>query len=269
MVVAGVVVVLGLVTYGWSLAVGPARNQANNGALPLPAVVPATGKCVVSYAVWSDVNGKFNARVTVANRNDAPIGAWKLWFIMPGDQVLSGKGKVRLTQQDNTVTVSSTSALASRKSVTLPISGRYKLSNATPLAFTLNDHTCETFVSRPGETPRRVEHLSDGGVRLAPTTSTPAPGVSIDPGGVVHITPTTTPPSSDRPTTPTPSDPPPTTKPTNDPPPPSLPGPPPTTPTTPPTTATTAAPPTPPHTTPPTSPPIDCDPVDPTCNGAG
>jgi serine/threonine-protein kinase len=238
--------------------------------------VAASGKCVVSYAVWSDANGKFNARVTVANRNDSPINAWKLWFIMPGDQIVSGNGKVRLTQQANTVTVASAAALGPRKSVTMPISGRYSQSNAAPLAFMLNDNTCDTFVSaKPGETPRQVQHLSDGGVRLASPTTTPAPDISIDPGGVVHITPTT----ATATPTPTPSgsklltlDPgtptstgttgitvapkPPTDDPTS------------STPTTTPTTAPTTTSPTP-STSPPSSPPIDCDvEFDPTCNGS-
>jgi serine/threonine-protein kinase len=276
MVVAGAVVVLGLGTYGWSLAaVANRHNQAETVAgLGEPSVVASSGKCVVSYAVWTDGNGKFTARVTVANRNDSPVNAWKLWFIMPGDQIVSGNGKVRLTQDANTVTLASAVALGPRKSVTLPISGRYQVSNAAPLAFTLNDNTCDTFVSsKPGEAPKQVQQLSNGKVQLVPTSGNPAPDISIDPGGVVHIKPTTPAPT----TAPTPTgstlltlDP--TTSPTattktTDPVAPKPPPGPSSTTTTTPTTAPTTTSPTPPTPTP-SSPPIDCDEFDPTCNGS-
>ncbi|MFF5294730.1 serine/threonine-protein kinase [Paractinoplanes globisporus] len=198
MVVAGAVLLLGIGTYAWSLTSSITGTEAHPRGTPQPSVVPATGKCVVSYAVWSDANGQFKAQVTLANRNDSAIGAWKLWFIMPGDQVVSGNGKTQLTQKSNGVTVQSSVPLQPRTTLTVPITGTYQVNNTPPLAFMLNDHTCETFVSsKPGEPSRQVEHLSDGGVRLGPTASsasaTPVPGISIDPQGVVHITPTTAP----------------------------------------------------------------------------
>ena len=64
------------------------------------------------------------------------------------------------------------------------------------MAVKLNGPTCETYVSpAPGVPSKQVEHLSDGTVRLAatPATSSPSVGVSIDPKGVLHITPTTAP----------------------------------------------------------------------------
>jgi len=151
---------------------------------------------VVSYSVWSDGDGQFKAQVTLANRDDIPVTDWKLWFIMPGDQVISGRGKVDLTQADRAVTVKSASPLNPQTTLTLPITGRYQLNNTPPLAFMLNNRTCETFVSsKPGEPSRQVEHLSDGTVRLGatPAASNPSVGVSVDPRGIVHITPTTAP----------------------------------------------------------------------------
>jgi len=270
MVVAGAVVILGLGTYGWSLANGRSHTTTNQpAAIPQPSVVPASGKCVVSYAVWSDAAGRFSAQLTLANRNDTPIKAWKLWFIMPGDQVVSGNGKVPLTQAGNTVTVSSTGALNPQKALTMPITGRYAEHNNAPLAFMLNNRSCETFVSsKPGEPSRQVEHLSNGGVRLGatPSTTSPVPGISIDPGGIVHITPTT------KPTGPTVGPTKGTTPPATQTTPPddgvptetAEPGPPPLA-TTPPAVTPTTSPsisPSPPPTTMPT---LDCDAVDPTC----
>jgi hypothetical protein len=238
LVVAIGVLLLALGTYGFSFTGRP--GDRNLAALPQPSVVPATGRCVVSYAVQSDKNGEFKAEVTLANRNDTAIEDWRLWFIMPGDQVMSGKGKVPLTQEDHSVTVFATAALKPQKALTLPIYGRYTNNNAAPLAFSLNNRTCETFVSAaPGAPSRQVEHLSDGGVRLGatPSTDTPLPGVSVGPGGVVTISPTT------RPTTPPTSSPTPTKTPTS-------------APTTVTTTPTTRPPdPDPPTSEPPTSAP--------------
>jgi serine/threonine-protein kinase len=73
------------------------------------------------------------------------------------------------------------------------ISGQYTNSNAAPMAFKLNDKTCETFVSsKPGEPSRPVQHLSNGTTQLGPlpSTSTPVPGVTIDSQGIAHVKPT-------------------------------------------------------------------------------
>jgi serine/threonine-protein kinase len=197
--VAAAVLLLTGGVYGFSLSKGPGSDKASTSVLPQPSVVAASGKCVVSYAVWADNGGKFSAQVTVANRADSPVKNWKLWFIMPGDQVVYGRGKVQLQQDAHTVTVSSASTLRPQKALTMSIAGQYVKNNTTPLAFRLNNQTCETFVSgKPGEPSRQVEHLSNGQVRLGstPSTTTPVPGISVDPGGIVHITPTTAPTTS-------------------------------------------------------------------------
>ncbi|WP_433365760.1 serine/threonine-protein kinase [Actinoplanes sp. CA-142083] len=199
--VAGAVLLLGAGTYAWSLTsnLTGSSGAGRHAATPQPSVVPATGKCVVSYAVWSDANNQFKAQVTLANRADAPIDNWKLWFIMPGDQVVAGSGKSQLTQAGQGVTVTSASPLKPQTTLNVPITGHYQLNNTPPLAFMLNNRTCETFVSsKPGEPSRQVEHLSDGTVRLGatPAASNPSVGVSVDPGGIVHITPTTAPPTT-------------------------------------------------------------------------
>ena len=262
LVIAAVVLALTCATFGWSLAAGRGVNRANTSTIPLPSVLPATGKCVVSYAVWSDANGKFSARVTLANRDDTAVRNWKLWFILPGDQVVSGNGKVQLYQDGNAVTVSSTSTLDPEKTLVMPITGRYSRHNMAPLAFRLNNASCETFVSsKPGQPSQKVENLSDGTTRLV-SPSTSASGIVVDSSGNVHITPTsastaTTPTggvTTTPPTTPTtiPPSPPPSTPPTTS----AT-----TPPTTPPTTATTTTP----TVTPPTTPSLECDPAAPVC----
>jgi serine/threonine-protein kinase len=207
---------------------------------------------VVSYVVWSDTGDRYKASVTVANRQNAAIKNWELWFINPGDQVLSGKMTgFKLAQQKHEVTVSAPSALSPQKAVTMDITGRYSESNAAPMRFELNKQACETYVSgKPGEPSRPVQVLADGQRRLGPPAAqNPVPGISIGPGGVV--TPVPLPPTTNGPTTPGPTG---TTPGTT------------TTPTTVPTTTTAPAP-GPgepgesPTTTPPTTDPTTTTPV--------
>jgi serine/threonine-protein kinase len=186
--VAGAVALLGLATYGWSLAAttGGSNDGDSPKSLPQPSVVAATGKCVVSYAVRSDDGSRFRATVTVANRDNTAIKNWNLLFVMQGSQVVSGNGKVTLDQQGNMVTVTSSQMLSAQKAVTLDIAGRYKDANPAPMAFKLGDRSCETYVSpKPGEPSRPVQRLSNGEVRLGPAIKTPQPGLAIGPGGVV------------------------------------------------------------------------------------
>ncbi|MFB9361603.1 serine/threonine-protein kinase [Actinoplanes nipponensis] len=165
---------------------------ARDGASPrtpnaISTTLAGSNKCVVSYAVWSDKDNQFKAAITVANRDTTAIKDWKLWFVMPGDQVVTGIGKVKLDQQGRGVTVQSPKVLSPQRTETLQVNGRYNASNAAPMVFQLGGETCQTFVSpAPGAPSRPVEHLSNGTVRLGPvpTKDTPIPGISINPSGV-------------------------------------------------------------------------------------
>jgi serine/threonine-protein kinase len=261
--VAGSVAASGLVAFAITVAAGDRSKDAAEGA---PGVQPTTlagsNKCVVSYAVWSDENNRFKAAVTIANRDTTAIRDWKLWFVMPGDQIVSGNGKLRLDQQGRGVTVQSKSVLRPQATETLQFTGRYQASNAAPMVFELGGQTCQTFVSpAPGAPSQPVEHLTNGVIRLGPvpTEDSPIPGISINPSGVavpVEISDSpnvgATTPGADRTTpTPTPSA---STTPTAPPPsPPSS-----RTPSSEPTTTAT----TPDSTTPPPIPSEDPDPVD-------
>ncbi|GAB1641676.1 hypothetical protein KRMM14A1259_20990 [Krasilnikovia sp. MM14-A1259] len=259
----------------WAMAgTGADRNDAAHVA-PQPSVLAANGKCVVSYTVWSDDGKKFKAAVTVANRDTVPVNDWNLWFVMPGDQTMSGNGKLKLDQQDRGVTVTSEAPLSPLRTTTMQITGRYDQSNAAPMVFQLDGKTCETFVSgKPGEPSRPVEHLAGGGVRLGPvpTTSNPVPGISIAPNGVAVPVPVTsnpagatTAPQNVTPPAGAPGSTPPSTQSSSSPTPPP-PKPPDEHPTTNPTTESTSAPPTtnapPPSPSLPPPDPADQDPAD-------
>ncbi|MFI1992767.1 protein kinase [Actinoplanes sp. NPDC020271] len=193
LVVLGTIALLSGMTYGWSLAAPPNDKPLASTPSPGPVVVQTAGNCIVSYAVWSQEKHRFKAQVTLANRGDKPVGDWKLWFLMPGDQTVSGQGKVALTQDNRAVTLESAAALAPQQNITMEITGRFVNSNIAPMLFQLNGKTCQAYVSsQPGEPSRPVEQLSDGTQRLGdPASATdPAPGISVDPGGIVHITPT-------------------------------------------------------------------------------
>ncbi|MEV6595997.1 serine/threonine-protein kinase [Actinoplanes sp. NPDC051346] len=190
LIVAGsVALVVGAGTWALGQAAGGSpRGVTANAVGPHPTQVANANKCVVSYAVWSDDGDRFKAAVTIANRDVKAIKDWKLWFLMPGDQVVSGNGKLSLDQQARAVTVRTGRTLSPQATETMQFTGRYKDSNAAPMVFQLDGQTCETFVSpKPGEPSRPVEHLSNGTVRLGPVPSkrSPQPGISIGPGGVV------------------------------------------------------------------------------------
>ena len=143
---------------------------------------------MVSYAVYAQTKDRFDATVTIANRDRTTIKNWNLWFLMQGDQIVKPKaaGSFKLDQQGRQVNVTSNAVLDAKKTVTLDISGRFLKSNSAPLVFQLGDQKCETYVSTaPGQPSRPVERLSNGQIRLGPPITRPVPGLRITPGGQV------------------------------------------------------------------------------------
>jgi len=188
MVGAATVLLLGAAAYGWSLAAGEKAGGNPKQAAPQASVIPASNKCVVSYAVYSQTKDRFNATVTIANRDKTAIKNWNLWFLMQGDQTIkpTTAGAFRLDQQGRQVNVTSNAVLDAKRVATLDISGRFDKSNSAPLVFQLGDQKCETYVSSaPGQPSRPVERLSNGQIRLGAPITTPRPGLKITPGGVI------------------------------------------------------------------------------------
>ncbi|WP_229715713.1 serine/threonine-protein kinase [Mangrovihabitans endophyticus] len=194
-VLCGTMLAIAAAAGAWSLMRhdGTAPNTVAVKEPPPPSVVPDSGKCVVSYAVMSDARGRFNASVTVANRNTTAIKDWRLWFLMQGDQVMKSTSGAKLTQDGKEVRLTSGGTLQPQKALTFRVSGRYERNNAAPMAFELNGNTCRTYVStKPGEPSRSVERLSNGTTKLGPVAAAdPATGIVIGPSGVVSVGPTT------------------------------------------------------------------------------
>jgi serine/threonine-protein kinase len=206
LVLVGAVVALGVMTYAFSLA-ATAGKRTNATPQPQPSLV-GSSKCVVSYAVWSDTGKNFKASLTIANRDSSPVSDWKLWFIMPGDQTMSGNGKARLLQADRAVTVSDKGALNPQQSMTVQLTGRYDAANSAPMVFQLNKETCQAYVaSKPGQPSRPVQRAADGSLKLGPVPATRPAVVLVNPGtgGTSSGTPSSTP--SATPSNPPPSPP--------------------------------------------------------------
>jgi len=187
MIGAATVLLLGAAAYAWSLAAGE-KSGGPAQAQPQASVVAASNKCVLSYAVYSQTKDRFEATVTIANRDRTTIKNWNLWFLMQGDQVVKPKasGSFQLDQQGRQVNVTSNAVLDAKRTVTLDITGRFAKSNSAPLVFQLGDQKCETYVSSaPGQPSRQVQQLSNGQIRLGPPITTPRPGLNITPGGVI------------------------------------------------------------------------------------
>jgi serine/threonine-protein kinase len=136
----------------------------------------------VTYTVTAQDPKKdtFTASLVVANRDTAPVADWKLWWIMPGDQTLVGNGQEKLLQQDRGVTVTAADTLAPQQAKSLAFAGRFKASNASPMAFQLGSESCQAYVAAtPGGPLRPVEQLSDGTTRLGPLPASADPQLGI------------------------------------------------------------------------------------------
>nr|WP_305786939.1 cellulose binding domain-containing protein [Actinoplanes lichenis] len=190
-------ILVAAVAGGWAIAAAAGNDEGKPaGAVP-PR--PAGNPCVVSYSVWSDAKKRFKAAVILANRDTRPMAGWKLWFVLSGDQKVTGTGVTALRQNANAVTMSQPAPLQPQGTVTMQMTGRYQASNAAPMVFQLDGKPCDAYVSdAPGEPSRPVEVLPNGSIRLgAPVRQAPVPGISVDPDGVAVPVPVESDPAGD------------------------------------------------------------------------
>jgi hypothetical protein len=116
-----------------------------------------TTPCAVTYAISPTGEGQFDAVLTITNTSGAPLPQWTAAFTQPGGQAISGthtgqaaaqqaSTMVHVSQQDQTVTVTSESTLDAGASVTQTLHGQHTGRPGVPGVFTLNSKRCDTTI---------------------------------------------------------------------------------------------------------------------------
>jgi serine/threonine-protein kinase len=152
-VAVALLIVLALVSgavWGTTDAAPPGVSTLGNS--PVAPVVASAPDCRVQFQVERDWRTGFAATVTVTNVGRTDMTGATLRFRFPGKQsVVSGQ---RWRQDGHHV--SADLALASGTSVRLPLTARYRRANPLPLAFVVDDVTCQAIVIGP-----RGVHVAD------------------------------------------------------------------------------------------------------------
>jgi len=147
-----------------------AAGYALRAAGPQPPVAPAQAQdataaapCSVTYAISPTSERQFDAVLTVTNTTGEPVPQWVVAFNQPGrlsisdtqagldvdnlQQVAVDSPMVHVSQQDQTVTMTSTSTLDAGASLTQTLKAQYaSRPGDIPSAFTLNGKRCDTTV---------------------------------------------------------------------------------------------------------------------------
>ncbi len=125
-------------------AAGNLSAASNLVAVSTPSQPPPT--CRVRYVNQAEWVGGFVAGITITNTGTADINGWTLVFTFGGDQKVNGSWGVSVAQSGATVTIRNLpwDALvrAGGGSVSVGIQGTWSVSNAPPVAFTLNGQAC-------------------------------------------------------------------------------------------------------------------------------
>ncbi|BCJ52466.1 hypothetical protein Asp14428_39410 [Actinoplanes sp. NBRC 14428] len=143
-------VLVAAVGLGWSstrepVDVGTAQAAAA-GAGPGSVVPHGTG-CKVRYRIQRDTGTDFGAQLTVVNTGVHVLSGWRLVFAFTGGQRLTEAPK-RLSQRGRKLVLRPRTGVDLRpgRSVSVTLSGSYRVSNPLPLSFTLNGHQCQAEV---------------------------------------------------------------------------------------------------------------------------
>ncbi|HZM81100.1 MAG TPA: serine/threonine-protein kinase [Candidatus Limnocylindrales bacterium] len=145
-----------------------AAGYALRAAGPEPPVAQAqdataAAPCSITFVIISTLERQFDAVLTVTNTTDEPIPQWVVAFNELGGlsisdtraglavdnprQVAAGSPVVHVSQQGQTVTITSTSTLDAGASLTQTLKAQYASQpGGNPGAFTLNGKRCDTTV---------------------------------------------------------------------------------------------------------------------------
>ncbi len=186
---AGVATIILAATIGlvWSETREPVDvgtvQAAAAGAGP-GAIVPHGTGCKVRYRVQRDSGSDFGAQMTVVNTGEHVLSGWSLEFTFAGGQRLTDAPK-RLTQRGRKLVLRAKDGAKLRpgRSVSVTLSGSYRVSNPLPVAFALNGHPCRAEVLGAVGAPAAEAGIS-GGTPAADVRKKPAPRKKVTPAPV-------------------------------------------------------------------------------------
>ncbi|WP_213011277.1 serine/threonine-protein kinase [Paractinoplanes toevensis] len=145
---------LGAAGVGWAASrESPTAEQAQAaGAGPASAAGPTNAPCVVRYQLKRDSGREYEALLTVSTTADLGRDPWRVAFVYPGSQRLTGYPKA-VAQKGRKVF-----AKGRGQQRTFWLRGDYRGYNPLPLAFTLDGRRCRAEVM--GGTTREVSEAA-------------------------------------------------------------------------------------------------------------
>jgi len=143
-------VLIAAVGLGWSSTREPADVTTAQAAAAGPgtgSIVPRGTGCKVRYRVQRDTGTDFGAQLTVVNTGEHTLTGWRLEFSFTGGQRLTEAPK-RLSQKGRKLVLRPKKGAKLRpgRSVSVTLSGSYRMTNPLPLTFLLNGQSCRAEV---------------------------------------------------------------------------------------------------------------------------
>ena len=171
-------VLIAAVGLGWSSTREPAEvtsAQAAAVGTGTGSVVPRGTGCKVRYRVQRDTGTDFGAQLTMVNTGERTLAGWRLEFSFTGGQRLTEAPR-RLSQKGRKLVLRAKQGAKLRpgRSVSVTLSGSYRLANPLPLTFALNGQTCRAEVIGAVMSPQS----SAPPPAAAPAPASPAPAAT-------------------------------------------------------------------------------------------
>ncbi|GIF19540.1 serine/threonine-protein kinase [Actinoplanes tereljensis] len=144
---------LGVAGVGWAASrESPTAEQAQAAGAGAAVAGPPSTTCVVRYQLKRDSGREYEALLTVSTTDEVGSGPWRVAFVYPGSQRLTGYPKA-VAQKGRKVF-----AKGRGKQRTFWLRGDYRGYNPLPLAFTLDGRRCRAEVM--GGTTREVSEAT-------------------------------------------------------------------------------------------------------------
>ncbi|UWZ36140.1 protein kinase [Dactylosporangium roseum] len=121
-----------------NLVAAAATPDTTETAAPSPGI-----DCLVRYTVQSESKGAFAADLSLTNTGAADVQGWALTFQLADGQTVGSVGPGSWQQEGTTVRVIGTSAIAPGAEQRFSVTGSYRVPQALPTGFALNDTGCQ------------------------------------------------------------------------------------------------------------------------------